>query len=73
MEFDLTCFSWFDLLRRFFHFVQPDWLTKTLEYSNIVFCVLFATEMGFKVLAYGPFGYIADGFNLFDGFIVVLR
>lgn len=26
-----------------------------------------------KVVAYGPFGYISDGFNLFDGFIVVLR
>ncbi|XP_025084578.1 voltage-dependent T-type calcium channel subunit alpha-1G-like isoform X7 [Pomacea canaliculata] len=54
------------------HHLQPDWLTKTLEYSNVVFSVLFATEMGFKVMAYGPFGYISDGFNLFDGFIVIL-
>nr|KAG5713418.1 hypothetical protein BaRGS_024966 [Batillaria attramentaria] len=51
---------------------QPDMLTEILEYSNIVFCVLFATEMGFKVIAYGAFGYISDGFNLFDGFIVIL-
>ncbi|KAK7113083.1 hypothetical protein V1264_012439 [Littorina saxatilis] len=51
---------------------QPDTLTEILEYSNIVFCVLFTTEMGFKVLAYGLFGYISDGFNVFDGFIVIL-
>ncbi|KAL8568788.1 hypothetical protein ACOMHN_036972 [Nucella lapillus] len=51
---------------------QPVNLTITLEYSNVVFCVLFTSEMTFKVLAYGPFGYISDGFNLFDGFIVIL-
>ncbi|KAL8610475.1 hypothetical protein ACOMHN_060395 [Nucella lapillus] len=51
---------------------QPASLTRILEYSNVVFCLLFATEMGFKILAYGAFGYISDGFNLFDGFIVIL-
>lgn len=51
---------------------QPEELTQALEYSNIVFSTLFAIEMLLKVVAYGPFGYISDGFNLFDGFIVVL-
>ncbi|KAH9513030.1 Voltage-dependent T-type calcium channel subunit alpha-1H [Bulinus truncatus] len=51
---------------------QPDELTTVLEYSNIVFCVLFGTEMAFKICAYGLFGYISNGFNVFDGFIVIL-
>ncbi|XP_052824853.1 voltage-dependent T-type calcium channel subunit alpha-1I isoform X2 [Octopus bimaculoides] len=51
---------------------QPEELTQALEYSNIVFSFLFAVEMLLKVAAYGLFGYISDGFNLFDGFIVVL-
>lgn len=54
-------------------FPQPDWLTLLLEYSNIVFCVLFGCEMTFKMCAYGLFGYISSGFNVFDGFIVILR
>lgn len=44
-----------------------------LEYSNIIFSALFALEMLLKVLAEGPFGYIQNGFNVFDGFIVILR
>ncbi|CAL1528277.1 unnamed protein product, partial [Lymnaea stagnalis] len=51
---------------------QPDLLTTILEYSNVVFCVLFGTEMAFKISAYGLFGYISNGFNVFDGFIVIL-
>jgi len=44
-----------------------------LEISNLIFSVLFAVEMLAKVTAEGPFGYIKNGFNLFDGFIVILR
>ena len=44
-----------------------------LEYSNLMFSFLFAAEMLLKIVADGPFGYIRDGFNVFDGFIVVLR
>ncbi|XP_055877041.1 voltage-dependent T-type calcium channel subunit alpha-1G-like isoform X8 [Biomphalaria glabrata] len=51
---------------------QPEELTIVLEYSNIVFCVMFGTEMTFKIFAYGLFGYISNGFNVFDGFIVIL-
>ncbi|KFD65588.1 hypothetical protein M514_09876 [Trichuris suis] len=52
---------------------QPEELTLVLEYSNILFTALFAVEMLLKLIAEGPFGYISDGFNLFDGGIVVLR
>ncbi|KAK2147917.1 hypothetical protein LSH36_529g01024 [Paralvinella palmiformis] len=51
---------------------QPETLTLVLEYSNIIFSALFALEMLLKVLAEGPFGYIQNGFNVFDGFIVIL-
>jgi len=44
-----------------------------LEYSNIFFTSLFAVEMLLKMVAEGFFGYIKNGFNLFDSFIVVLR
>uniref|UniRef100_A0A914YAF4 Ion transport domain-containing protein n=1 Tax=Panagrolaimus superbus TaxID=310955 RepID=A0A914YAF4_9BILA len=51
---------------------QPDWLTSILEYSNYFFTALFTFEMTLKVIADGLFGYLSDGFNLFDGGIVVL-
>lgn len=52
---------------------QPEILTIILEYSNYFFTALFALEMLLKVIADGLFGYLADGFNLFDGGIVALR
>uniref|UniRef100_A0A914XR22 Ion transport domain-containing protein n=1 Tax=Plectus sambesii TaxID=2011161 RepID=A0A914XR22_9BILA len=51
---------------------QPEGLTLVLEYSNYFFTGLFALEMCLKIVAEGPFGYLADGFNLFDGGIVAL-
>uniref|UniRef100_W5MXJ6 Voltage-dependent T-type calcium channel subunit alpha n=2 Tax=Lepisosteus oculatus TaxID=7918 RepID=W5MXJ6_LEPOC len=51
---------------------QPDELTNALEISNIVFTSLFALEMLLKVLVYGPFGYIKNPYNIFDGIIVVI-
>lgn len=53
--------------------LQPEILTLVLEYSNYFFTALFAFEMFLKVIADGLFGYLADGFNLFDGGIVALR
>jgi len=53
--------------------LQPALLTQVLEYSNLLFTLLFAVEMLLKLIADGLFGYIRDGFNVFDGFIVVLR
>lgn len=52
---------------------QPEELTAIVETSNIVFSVIFACEMLLKVVAEGPFRYIANGFNVFDGVIVILR
>ncbi|KAF7650118.1 hypothetical protein LDENG_00130890 [Lucifuga dentata] len=51
---------------------QPDELTNALEISNIVFTSLFALEMLLKVLVYGPFGYIKNPYNIFDGIIVII-
>lgn len=52
---------------------QPEILTIILEYSNYFFTALFALEMFLKIIADGLFGYLTDGFNLFDGGIVALR
>lgn len=52
---------------------QPEALTAFVEISNIVFSAIFAVEMLLKVIAEGPFRYIANGFNVFDGVIVILR
>lgn len=52
---------------------QPAELTAIVETSNIVFSGIFAVEMLLKVVAEGPFRYIANGFNVFDGVIVILR
>lgn len=52
---------------------QPEELTAIVETSNIVFSGIFAVEMLLKVVAEGPFRYIANGFNVFDGIIVILR
>uniref|UniRef100_A0A2S2PYV7 Voltage-dependent T-type calcium channel subunit alpha-1H n=1 Tax=Sipha flava TaxID=143950 RepID=A0A2S2PYV7_9HEMI len=51
---------------------QPMELTVIVEYSNIVFSAIFAAEMFLKVIAEGPCGYISNGFNVFDGIIVIL-
>ncbi|XP_072749340.1 ca[2+]-channel protein alpha[[1]] subunit T isoform X3 [Anoplolepis gracilipes] len=51
---------------------QPEQLTVAVEISNIVFSAIFAVEMLLKVIAEGPFGYISNGFNVFDGIVVVL-
>ena len=52
---------------------QPEWLTKTVEISNLAFSIIFAVEMLLKLCALGFFCYISDGFNVFDGVIVILR
>ena len=52
---------------------QPEELTVIVEISNYVFSAVFAVEMLLKIIAEGPFGYISNGFNVFDGVVVVLR
>ncbi|KAG1673046.1 Voltage-dependent T-type calcium channel subunit alpha-1I [Nymphon striatum] len=51
---------------------QPEQLTVAVEASNMVFTGIFALEMLLKIIADGFFGYLSNGFNLFDGVIVVL-
>ncbi|XP_075240815.1 voltage-dependent T-type calcium channel subunit alpha-1G-like isoform X21 [Convolutriloba macropyga] len=51
---------------------QPELLTNIVETSNLVFSIIFAVEMLLKLLVYGLFGYLKNGYNLFDGFIVII-
>ncbi|XP_062529385.1 voltage-dependent T-type calcium channel subunit alpha-1G isoform X1 [Bombyx mori] len=51
---------------------QPEELTVIVEISNVVFSAIFAIEMVFKIISEGPFKYISNGFNVFDGIIVIL-
>ena len=51
---------------------QPQSLTNALEYSNVVFTCLFAIEMVLKLIAEGFLPYIRNGYNLFDGGIVIM-
>ena len=54
-------------------FIQPVALTAVLENVNLCFAALFGVEMLLKVVGDGLYGYIRDGFNVFDGLIVLLR
>lgn len=56
-----------------FWWFQPEQLTVVLEYCNFFFTALFCIEMLFKMAADGVFGYLSNGYNLFDCIIVVLR
>ncbi|XP_074604858.1 ca[2+]-channel protein alpha[[1]] subunit T [Brevipalpus obovatus] len=51
---------------------QPIELTHALELSNLIFTFLFGIEMILKLLAEGCFRYISDGFNVFDGIVVIV-
>jgi hypothetical protein len=51
---------------------QPQSLTNALEYSNIVFTILFACEMILKIVADGFLKYIKNAYNLFDSGIVIM-
>ncbi|XP_023326004.1 voltage-dependent T-type calcium channel subunit alpha-1G [Eurytemora carolleeae] len=51
---------------------QPVTLTKVVEISNLAFSIIFSVEMLLKISAYGIPKYLSDGFNVFDGFIVIL-
>lgn len=48
-------------------------MDKVLEILNYIFTAIFALEMLLKLVGMGPYGYIKDPFNLFDGFIVIMR
>ena len=48
-------------------------MTEVLEILNYIFTAIFGIEMVLKLIGMGPYGYIKDPFNLFDGFIVIMR
>ena len=54
------------------HYNQPDLMTDILEALNYIFCSIFFIEMILKLIAFGLLGYLADGFNVFDGIIVIV-
>lgn len=43
-----------------------------LKTMNVSFTYIFTVEMCFKIYAYGIKGYAKEGFNLFDGVLVVV-
>ena len=51
---------------------QPIELTEAVEICNIVFAFLFLVEMILKLIAHGLYDYVIDGFNCFDGCIVII-
>lgn len=51
---------------------QPQSLTNALEYSNLVFTLLFAIEMVLKIIGDGCLTYIKNVYNLFDGVIAIM-
>merc|ERR1719506_652848 len=54
------------------HYPQPDALGDASAAANIVFCNIFGLEMVLKLIAIGPLEYVSDGFNVFDGTIVII-
>lgn len=48
-------------------------MIEVFEILNYIFMVIFGFEMFLKLLGFGFYGYIKDFFNLFDGFIVIMR
>eukprot|EP00057_Strongylocentrotus_purpuratus_P018614 XP_011673088.1 PREDICTED: voltage-dependent T-type calcium channel subunit alpha-1G [Strongylocentrotus purpuratus] len=65
ISFDNILYAWIAIF-------QPYELTEAIEISNLIFTSLFALEMILKIIAYGPVGYVSNGFNVFDGLIVIV-
>eukprot|EP00818_Percolomonas_sp_WS_P004657 CAMPEP_0117436504 /NCGR_PEP_ID=MMETSP0759-20121206/1040_1 /TAXON_ID=63605 /ORGANISM="Percolomonas cosmopolitus, Strain WS" /LENGTH=1762 /DNA_ID=CAMNT_0005228103 /DNA_START=105 /DNA_END=5393 /DNA_ORIENTATION=- len=47
-------------------------LSAVLSYANIVFTFIFTVEAVLKLIGLGILQYFTDGWNLFDGFVVLL-
>ena len=47
------------------------WKKTMLKIIDIVFTSVFTIEMGIKLIGLGPWQYISDNWNKFDGFIVI--
>ena len=53
--------------------LQPQEMTDALEIMNYIFTAVFGIEMILKLIGLGPYGYIKDVLNIFDGSIVIMR
>jgi len=53
------------------HHDMSDLLHQIHDISNYIFTAIFFFEMIVKLIAFSPSGYIKDGFNVFDGIIVI--
>lgn len=54
------------------HHDMPLWLVDLLSNGNLALTIAFAAEMVLKVSGYSLEGYVSDGFNVFDGSIVMI-
>jgi hypothetical protein len=54
------------------HYGQPDWVHEAQDIGNLLFSIVFAVEMVFKLFGLGIKKYVADNFNIFDGVIVIV-
>ncbi len=53
------------------YYNTPSFNNRLVFFSKM-FTVIFTVEMTFKIYALGLKGYVKDGFNLFDGILVVV-
>lgn len=53
------------------HHGMEQWLVDMTQVANLILTALFSLEMAIKLVGLGWRGYVHDGFNLFDGFIVL--
>lgn len=54
------------------HYEEDPAVTETNVIANLFFTVIFAVEMVLKLYGFGLKKYVADSFNNFDAFIVVM-
>lgn len=47
-------------------------MEKAIEYSNLIFYVVFLLEFIVKLIGLGPASYFRDGQNMFDFFVMVM-
>lgn len=54
------------------HYEEEWWVTETNKVANLFFTIIFAVEMVLKLYGFGCKKYVADNFNNFDAFIVIM-
>jgi hypothetical protein len=52
---------------------RPRRLEVGLADANLAFTALFSLELATKVVGLGPWGYLSDYWNVFDGIVVSVR